>query len=40
MAANGTVTADLVLSPVQRGFDLLIALFDPHPQAIQTHHLG
>lgn len=40
MAADGAVGADLEVGPSQFVFDLLAALLDPGPQAVEADDLG
>src|SRR6516164_3022807 len=40
MPPDGKIRAHLVLAPAERALGLLITLLDPHPEAIQSRHLG
>src|SRR5262247_747977 len=39
MPSDGSVAAHLIVRPAQDMLDLLVALFDPHPQTIQPDNL-
>jgi hypothetical protein len=39
MPLDGLIRTDVILGPTQCSLDLLVALFNPHAEAVQTRNL-